>query len=488
MNGRQIEFEKRSGYLKFEGFEPLDPDVAPLNNQKSARAGHMLCYRLSIESISGKESLIWIPVMEVIRAYFGVSSELLTQLFSGERYPSLARDSASTLQKLSKWIDEPKSYRLHCTKDIEDNEAVVMAYAFADEKMKRVHDSVHEKLQPAFGSRSKAFPEMIFPFPPKTRLWDLQGRPVRMMTKASHPANDDQQATDAKSPSSKFLVTRIMHIDYKPPFEKLELRIHKRKADPKNPPSNSRQVPSAGSKTNKLVKDPPSTARPAIEETVPGAVHELAHQVEIIRLDLQPGGAPGASPMRGEEQYERLAATEDRIPGGNPAVSHLKLVRDRNTFVDGKAGAIARLDSQVLTIRAVEFLADRKDWKILAGGIDSNGLPLLQRAEYDKISFTFMMLIVNSGYGQFVVADAGTVSHDERSLGLIARINNGVISREFIEEVKRFTAQEKGHWKDRKRSLPRGRFTFVSRHPIDIMNNLDAYSERIEVRIKKLFS
>ena len=486
MVGHQEKRRTVESSLTFKGLDRLDPSLPPRSPNGAMRIGDMPCFRLVLTDHDGPLKFVWIPVIEVARALFGVSSRFLMQAFAGFGSDRQSRDSSIFDRHMSHRIDAD-TFHLTCPTGVDDLEAVIAGLALTNGPVLAAYDSLHRSLPlPADGAAH--LPKMVFPFPAGTTPWALEGLFLRLhgQVRSVHPPSSVdptvKEVEPVSKPENRFLVTRIVRLGFKPDFERLEVAVRiptiglRRHAAEAPHPVQAR-LPVA---LQTVV--PPGPRSPTLEDGTGGAMLHPAHHVEIVRLERDQGGR-ATFVLNGGGEHPRSGSTDAKTADGSGRIVHVRIRREEVSLLNG---VNARMKSITATYDAVTSMAGDRGWTILRGGRGQDGTPRLEVASSSKRSFNMLLMVVATSCDYFVIADAGTVPMDKRSLGLIMRADRGSIDEASMRAIRHFAADNEARWRDK--IFPDYVVGSVSRHPATVLDDATAYRDLLEGNIERLLA
>jgi hypothetical protein len=420
-----------------------------------------------------------VPVVEVIRAVFGVSSGFLRQVFDGVRDPAMVRDRP-TFDRVRSHIFGEKNFFLRCFKRPTDAEAIRAAAVLSDDQLRRAHDSVFQNLSVQRNWRNcQPTPiAMLYPFSDVTH-WTYEGRWLAIPRRSLPPVK-------------RLLVTRIHALRFPLKFDYVQAEF----PEPVVVKGPKRLVGRPTHFEARALKGStsraPGLSSPAAKMAVPGARIEGEEKIGLKKWAIDTLARPEIVTMKVDPQHGSSASTGDRRPGGDPKTTALDLVLGAAKAGGGESmGPL--LVSMEKTYAAIVELATREGWTIL---------PELGRPDYPWLvqlglgtavaDVLFVVLKVH-GYA-IAVVDAGSRGRHKRPVGLLMRRDQGDFDPPHIKEVKMITQRNGGSWEQRAVGdvTRRGQSEFPDYAIVTVRHLLDEpsekYAKRILAKIKLLIA
>jgi hypothetical protein len=380
-----------------------------------------------------------VPVLELARLVFGVSSRFLRQMFDGLRDPALVPDRALFDRRESERTN-PSSIRLMCNREFSDEEALLAAMLVADPDLRAFHDGLFQSYmvgRPRGGPHT-AYLRAPARFPSGTRI-TFNGRWVVCL------GNDG-------SAKRRFLITRILSIRIPASFNRVEMVYPSTKVDRELPP---RDVPRNRRPQRPVEVEtgvPPALGNDIEELTTNGGSVIIGADVEVIR---QPRCEGRRSPRRMAGYKDRdgpsSGSTSDRVPGGDPSVSPLVLFRQPDGVDEHAQEPSPPPAPRPLcdTFKALEQMCTSKGWRLLPLGVGPFSLRRAWDASRGVTSVLVAMVATSSR--QVLVIDPGTYPGDERSLGLLVPAHGRVrFDPPEVDRILWKSAQFGGRWGSRR--------------------------------------
>ncbi len=390
-------------------------------------------YSVRIDHEGPRPLLALLPVMEVLRSAFGVSSAVLRTLFDGAREANLLPARAWVDERKSGWIDEDAGrYRLWAERHLSRAEIQLAMMLMLDEHARRAFNLVHQRLTTSDHWRQyrKAHAVAPWPLPPETRV-EVEGRWIGRVRR------------DGEKPGRRFLVTRIHLLDMPLPVRVVEFSYPNEATDPGQGRGHGGAL--VGPKTVRLVTGrAPGGFKATVQlSAVAGARVEASFEiVPIPRGNPRPPGKPvDAGPG------ENLRSTGDRRPGGDPRVGSTN-ARTRGSSAEARQRAAReRLVAIRQTLAALNAMPGMEGPPKLHSDITVDGMPVVALALTDTGAVVPMLLAeIATATGSVAVADAGTCSLDERALGLVVRLDCGPFQADDIARLIAEARERSARW------------------------------------------
>jgi hypothetical protein len=383
-----------------------------------------------------------VPVMEVVRAAFGVSSHVLRQMFDGHREPALTPDRAFFRRDNSKWGDHAGGiYQLWCERRLTPEEIKVAIGIQTSQAFRMAYFGVFKGLEkePSWEASRPSYVETSFPFDPAAS-WDYEGRWV------AYPS-------EGSSPARRFLITRIRRITVPTPVRVVELSYPKSEYEKGVPPPVGFRTVSHDGKMRLTRGRLASTGR-VNRDVLSESVAELVKDFEIVLLPRDYGTKPPVPAVIEHIPGEPLFSTGDRRRGGDPKVGGANVRRPP------RLGDPLHLDPSLIgslhqTLAAVGVAARKRKWTVMVlGDWAQQGVPLaivtrVSGCSVQVVGF-ILMLEVETDQGPLLVLDAGSDARTSRSLGLIRLIDAGDFSPDDYRSVLESAALHGGSWRNAK--------------------------------------
>jgi hypothetical protein len=396
------------------------------------------CVLMALDNGNAPAHHAAIPVLELARLVFGVSSRFLLQMFDGLRDPALVPDRALFDRRESERTS-PTSIRLMCNREFSDEEALLAAMLVADPDLRAFHDGLFQSYMVGrrHGGPHAAYLRSPARFPCGTRI-TFNGRWVACI------GNDG-------SAKRRFLITRILAIAIPASFRRVEMVYPSTTVDRELPP---RDVPRNRRPRRPVEVEtgvPPALGNDIEELTTHGGSVIIGVDVEVIR---QPRCEGKRSPRRMVGYKDRdgpdSGSTSDRVPGGDSSVSPLALFRQQDG-ADEHSEASPPPAPQPLcdTFEALEQMCADKGWRLLPFGTG----PFSLRRAWDATRGVTSVLVamVATSTRHVLVIDPGTYAGDERSLGLLVPAHGRVgFDPAEVERILRQSARLGGRWGGRR--------------------------------------
>jgi hypothetical protein len=412
-------------------------DALPTDRNRDAP-----CFPVLMVGEERRELTAIVPIMEVVRAAFGVSSHVLRQMFDGHREPALTPDRAFFRQDKSKWRDHASGvYLLWCDRRLSPEEIKVAIGIETSQVFRMAYFGVLKGLEKetSWDASQPSYVETSFPFEP-TASWDYEGRWI------AYPS-------DGGSPVRRFLITRIRRMIVPTPVRVVELSYPASEYEEGTPPPVGRRTISHDGKM-RLTRGRPPSAGKVNRDVLSETVAELIKDFEIVPLPRDYGKKP-PTPVNIEQiPGEPLFSTGDRRPGGDPNVGGANVRRPPRPD-DPLQLDPSLIESLEQTLAAVGVAARKKGWTVRSlGERTQGGVPLVDvirtsRGSARVVGFVLMLEVVTD-HGQLLVVDAGSDAECKRSLGLIRLTDAGDFAPGDYHRVLEAAALHGGTWRNAK--------------------------------------
>jgi|GEM_PF-5228818 len=425
-------FEARTGRNSAPSLDPLPTD----------QNRHAPCFAVLMVSEDQKELPAVVPIMEVVRAAFGVSSHVLRQMFDGHRAPAVTPDRAFYRHDKSKWQDHAAGiYRLWCERRLTSEEIKVAIGLETSEAFRRSYRGVFKGLEKelSWAESQPSYVETSFPFA-QAATWDYEGRWIAYLVEGGTPAR-------------RFLITRIRSVAIPTRVRVVELSYPLSECREGTPPPIGRRTVSRDGKL-RLTRGQPASPGRVNRDVLSDTVARLVQDFEIVLLPRDLGTKP-PTPVNVEQiPGEPLHSTGDRRRGGDPNVG------GANVRGPPRSGDPLHLDQSLIeslqqTLDAVRVARARRCWTVkILGDWLQEGVPLAtvtraSRGSLQVVGF-ILMLQIETAEGQFLMLDAGSDATVKRSLGLIRLIDAGDFSSDDYRRALEAAALHGGSWRNAK--------------------------------------
>ncbi|MCB1535001.1 MAG: hypothetical protein KDJ44_09825 [Rhodoblastus sp.] len=406
-------------------------------------------------ALNGGEPAI-VPVVELIRALFGVSSGFLKQLFDGQRDPPYVTDRPLFDRKRSRYDAQARKMCLYCINDVTRLEARIAGAVFADDTLKRAHNRVFASFQRHANWKAEKETPIVMSYPfAGDRHWRFRSMPIRSQTAAGE--------------RDILLITKIDRLEMQYPFERLEVNVPEPpKREACLPPQLGRLNVAGGGEVELDASRNPGfgSQTRTFEETHTSFEDAFALEVVVERRPPESGPLGRMRVLFEPGPTVAPGSTGDRRPGADASVLAARINRVNEGVVDWHE--IER--RWIATANAVRALPIDFD---LAG--DYRELPLI---EVKKGHRALMMEIVVEGSAAIMLVDAGS----QHSLGIIRRENFQRFGNHGLQDMKDFVLQNSGAWT----TVPNGYQVRRLVRPVTLYDDVTDYAERIAGRIRDL--
>lgn len=437
---------------------PATGDFHPTNPYANAPA-----YLIKIESATGKRVAI-VPVMEVMRHVFGISSGFLRQLLDGIRDEALFPNRPVIDRKASFVADDVCNLRAKTP--LRGDEAELIAATLADPKLLRSHDSVSNGLRTNGHWRTglPAYVQMSFPFGEPLR-WRFHGRWVCV-----------PDLTKKDGFAWRLLVTRILDIDYQPRISFVNLRSPRKQPNPLAKQSPRKQRKGASIAAAVQMSRFPAKGKAPTVVVSPRARFIKSRQIVIDRRPLDEPFVAQVPPLIVGRSPKTDGATSDPQPRGDRGVKPIQIVRGA---ASPDSDALSR-QSQEKTFAAICAVAGRRSWEVT----DPFGTPISEMyccpiAVNGRVKFHSLAIGIQTEHGHVLVMDAGSHQQARRSLGVILQESCSAMDRTDFEAVRTFAARSRGHWRASASARPDGMTITAYDRPPEVWESVDRYSALI---------
>lgn len=392
------------------------------------------CLVLPLENCDARISFAAVPVLELARLIFGVSSRFALQVFDGLRDPSLVPDRVLFDRKESRRTG-PSSILLMCNREFTDDEALLAAMLIADPGLRAFHDGLFQSYmvgRPTEGPHA-AYLRAPAQFPPGTRI-SFAGRWVDIGSEGR-----DQR---------RFLITRLLSIAIPASFQRVEMVYSSttvnRDLPPRDVPRNRRPQRPVEVETGV----PPAVGNDVEELTTHGGSVIIGAGVEVVRKPRVEGDrAPRRMSGYKDREGPGSGSTSDRLPGGDADVSPVSMFReqgDSDEPADETSPPVARQPLEA-TFAALEHMCVRNKWRLLPLG--SGPFSLRRIWDARRCMTSVLVVVVATSARNVLVIDPGTYAGDERSLGLLVPAHGRAgIDPAEVDRILRQWAHFGGRW------------------------------------------
>jgi hypothetical protein len=391
---------------------------------------------LPLAGIGAPAHLAAVPVLELARMVFSVSSRFARQVFDGLRDPALVPDRALFDRKESKRMSSPSCIRLMCNREFTDEEAMLAAMLIADPGLRAFHDGLFASYmvgRPTNGPYA-AYLDAPAQFPLGTQI-SFNGRWVDCI------GND-------QSVKRRFLITRILSIKIPASFKMVEMDYPSTAVNPALPPQDTWRNRPLPRPINVETGIPPALGNDFEESPTHGGSVVIGTGVEVVRKPRLEGKR-GPQRFAGYKDQDglRSGSTADRAPGGDADVSPISLYREQDDADEPGDESCPPPAPQSLsdTFEALENMCAKNGWRLLPLG---SGPCSLRRTPDARRRWTSVLVaMVETSSRQILVIDPGTYLGDERSLGLLvpAHGRSGFDPPE-VGRILGHWAKSGGHW------------------------------------------
>ncbi len=402
-----------------------------------------------------------LPVLEVVRHVFGVSSGFLRQTFDGIRDEELL-PNRPVVDRKSSHLDGDV-FRLRSLTPMRNDEAAIAAAMLTDQRLLRAHDGVSNGLRTSaqWIAGLPAFVQTPFPFAHDLK-WRFYGRWICV----SAPTKPDGVAW-------RFLITQILDIDYDPGIRHVVLDAPRRQPNPLTRESRrQRRKGRARAATVQIERTAGKAWAPSIVVSpkpsflLPG----------LIKVDRSPPDGPAAlqaPPVIVDRLPRGTGSTADPQPGGDEDVTPLEVVRARNAREQDPAW-VASVEK---TYNAINAVARRRAWTVTGPHgdpvVDMYCCPITANGVERFLS---LAVGVQTEHGHVLLMDAGTTPQARHSLGIIVQDDCAPPDTNDFRAIKAFGARCKGHWGGTPAARPEGMSIVAYDRPPHAWENTDFYS------------
>lgn len=342
MSGRTIQaaFEFVRAELVGTGAHP-QPRGRPFPSRSFATTPGFLLRRVEADDRqaqpqSGDPELVLLPIMELLRALFGVSNGFLLELFDGIRNPAVSWERGLISRQLSR-VSKDGTVVLEAGRDLSRDEAIIAAAVVTDDVIRGLHDSAFQQLSVRPEARDGRSIKLDVAWPWRT--------PVPMRLVGRWIARVDG--------SRRFIVARVEAIGLPLAFKRVEVRHpgSEKAAGDELPPPEGRTRPTNA----RLVVL--TTGRAASPARRPAAVATgtldlpTAKDVEVVSVACGGGVRRDRALIREEPRNAALFGSGGRQPGADPEVGAAAVRRRAEPGETSERSAVVALQ---LTWKALE--------------------------------------------------------------------------------------------------------------------------------------
>lgn len=401
------------------------------------------CFKLSVEGtkdargrLSPPMGIVIVSVMEMLRALFGVSDVFLKQMFDGIRDRESTPGHHLFDREVSRRLDDGRTIRLRCDRELDPAEAVVAASMVASARVMSSHDAVNRNLRasPGWWGQQQSYADTSWPFD-DVRL-DFEGG---WMLRA--PASS--------RPDRRFVITRILGMKPRRDFNRIEMDYPESRTTTDGPPVENPGARVDRSPTRRTTRGiaPSPDRKPTTVRS--GSSEVESEGIELVRCPREGRGSP-RSPIRGgrEDPETNLLSTADVESGGDPQVAKLNVGRKRrdeeNLKLAKEVASREAAESRARTLTAVYELGAAHGWPVTELSVRANAVTRLVAAGASA-AVEIVMCGLTVDVKTVLVVDAGTAKSDPRSLGVIARIGRDA-GMPDIRAVAEAAQGARGRW------------------------------------------
>lgn len=430
------------------GSERRGDNVRFLPSRSSERA---LCFLLERQSAAAMgpngPRKILLPYAELVRALFGVSGRFLLQLMDGLRDP-FALDRG-ILDRSQSAVLQDGTVKLVCWRRPTDDEALVLAAMISKPEIMRLHDSVLQQLivQPDFRSGGSGYLIIDWPFAGEVGL-KIEGTWF-------------ERAKGFK----RFLATRILELDLRLPFRRIEVHHlgtgSDDRPDRSPPPIGRLQAANATALLLTTGRSPTAFRRPGELTSAPLDIVG-AKNITIDYFGKGGPSNPASSTFGDAKSSEAEVSTASRIAGGAGDVGRVE-VRRVSGSGDGLRLEQHRVDSLRATMTAIETAAATMGWKMTPYPSSGQYLAGATGASFD-FDREGILVGLNVRGRHILIADGGTGTGDRRSLGILVPTMTRRVAENDLEAIR--NAERNGvRWGSASTKLAGFAIHAVRRHP-----------------------
>jgi len=417
-----------------------------------------------------RETILFVPVLEMLRALFGVSSHFLLRMMKGINSPALAPQSAIFDRTRSR-IDKKGIVTLFCSRRLSQYEALIAAASLFNDEVLKAYQAITKFVQiDLHGGGMALLKEMPFPFQTQDLLLTFQGEKIEGVDKNSNQLVRMNVAT------------KILKLSFTFQFTRIEIFIDRPKRDPQTQSANS-AMKTAGTSDYEFqnIEAPDPGWRPVRVKTNGGATINPKNEVEILIL---PNNKPGVASARvivdTTSQIQKLS-TEDERSGQAMRVGSLYLVRDKRLMtksesdqLDADSVADTKLD---VTRLAIVQIANENGW--LVASEECRALPNSKL----KVFLITLNCAVPGVPGVLKPILIVELDRDERSLAVFRHADPRPFNEVDLRQIIIFIKAERGHVTGK---LLNGFLIETVRHIT--MNKIDGFAEVLKETILSLLT
>jgi hypothetical protein len=417
----------------------------------------------------------YVPMAELARAIFGVSSRMLIRMFGGIKPRSFAKKTYLYDRIRSRRIDA-NTVRLYCWSRPSDNEAIVAAASIVDDSLRKAHCSLFQTIQTTLRSEIYATTpfEMKKPFEKSVRMG------FRALSIVRNSKYSDYREKLAK----------VEWIVIPTPFQKIEIKIESPLPDVG--PFSSDIHSTVGTTKTFIIQDEraPNSCNASQQYSAQSSNVFTEHEIEIIELPRDKGGKPFPEFILDTVEHKLMeVSTGDPIPGAGKQISHLGIKRTTRKLTQAERKAWAEYEKEFKVIeaalkeaeRAIEMGREKGLWSIFKMEVEEVDTP-----DGDSFLMLFAEILYTSTSRPILLADAGSCAGHTKAMGIICRKDGNSFSHADHASIRLLAGKHRGRWRTKMdpNDAPDLMINWVARNNVD---GVDAHYKRLSGKLKKLF-
>lgn len=414
-------------------------------------------------SSTGPE-LILLPHMELLRGLFGVSNDVLLELFDGIRNPAMPGGRGLIDRKRCHLRDDG-TVVLAARRNLTREEALVVAALITDASLLKLHDSVFQQLsvKPEWRDGRPVYLAVAWPWKAPVHL-ELDGRWV-------------ERAEGRR----RFICTRLVSLGIPMPFRRVE--VHHPGSEQGNtdhlPPPSDRLRPTNARLFVLTTGRAASPSRRSVEVGTDSMNLPMASAIEVISLPHGGVSRNDRGQIGEESRDDAPFGTGGRKPGADTEVGAADIRRGRAG--PGEVPARSHLKALAVTWDALAAACTRAGWALTALPI-SRGSSANARFGGLDLPREPLVAVVAAGGRRLLVVDRGSPLGDECSLGILVPANLARPDHQLAAAARRVCTSVYGRWRSRNLVTRDFRVTGINR-PTEVWDDQDAYVNLLRRRV-----
>ncbi|MCW2364830.1 hypothetical protein M2341_000277 [Sphingobium sp. B7D2B] len=468
----------RAGFVFFRGEDlgvgefPPPVGLRPFPSEVIGGTNGFLLKRIASSGKSDAKAgaadpeLLLLPQIELLRALFGVGSDILLELFDGIRSPIVSVDRGLIDRARSYFRDDGTAV-LWLRRKVPEVQALIAAAIAVDPAVRWLHDSVFQQLssQREWVAGHPVPINIDWPWRTPVQM-ELEGRWIERI--GGH---------------RRFIVTRLLSIELPVTFDKVEVHYPgaETSEDEYLPPREGR-VRRANARVIVLTTGRAGSIsrRPAeIGSSETGVSNRKQFKFSWVAHGNNARGHIGTI---GEDPRDAGPfSTGSRQAGADPAVGFARIRRgETNSLHEPQREQKEALDR---TWKALFRACRDEGWSLDALPID--GIAARQHL-HGGLNFNKEPLVacVSVGARRAIIIDMGSPAGDERTLGILVSRNPEKSDRALAAEARKLCRSVEGRWRSRHLKVPPGIEIFAVNRAPQVWTNSDIYAAMLRRKIR----